>query len=225
MRILVVEDERNLAEAIVRVLQDQKYLAEAVSDGRAGLDYALSGQYDAVVLDVMLPGMNGFDLTAELRRQENATPVLMLTALDDVADRVRGLDAGADDYLTKPFATEELLARVRALTRRQGPVQLNELHFADLTLDLNALTLSCGKKQVRLSFKEFEVLRILMSNPGAIARKEDLIVRVWGTDSEAVDNNIEAYISFLRKKFFYLGSRVQIATQRRVGYHLEAETC
>ena len=225
LRILVVEDEKNLANSLVRLLEEQKYHAEAVQDGLSGLDYAASGQYDAVILDVMLPGMNGFQIASALRKQGNPVPILMLTARDEINDTVRGLDSGADDYLTKPFTTQELLARVRALLRRQGPVQMDELTFGDITLSLSSSTLHKGDKQVRLSRKEHDVLRFLMASPQCIISKEDLIVKVWGADSEAMDNNVEAYISFLRKKLFYLGSSVQITAQRRLGYLLEEGLC
>ena len=225
MRILVVEDEKNLAESLVRLLQGEKYQAEAVFDGAAGLDYALSGVYDAVVLDVMLPKMNGFQVASALRNKGNAIPILMLTARDDIPDKVRGLDSGADDYLTKPFTAEELLARVRALLRRQGSVQMEELAFGDIHLALNSCVLSGNGKQVRLSRREFEVMRLLLSHPGSILSKDELIMKVWGMDSEAVDNNVEAYISFLRKKLFFLESRVQINAQRRLGYVLEEGPC
>ena len=199
MRILIVEDEIRLAEALGQIMEENKYTADIVHDGEAGLDYALSGIYDVIVLDVMLPKRNGFDIVRELRAQKDQTPVLLLTAKDEVQDKVTGLDCGADDYLTKPFFTEELLARVRALSRRQGDVVLNELSFGDLTLNLSAYTLQCGAKSVRLGRKEFEVIRLLLSNPKIILSKETLLLKIWGSESEAEDNNVEAYISFLRK--------------------------
>ncbi len=226
MRILVVEDEKNLASALVKLLEGQQYAAEAVYDGQSGLDYARSGQYDALILDVMLPGLSGFQIASILREEGIDVPILMLTARDKVNDKVRGLDSGADDYLTKPFTTEELLARVRALLRRQGTVQMDAVIFGDITLSLGASTLSRQDKQVRLSRKEQEVMYILMSlPPGHIVSKDELIMKVWGADSEAVDNNVEAYISFLRKKLFYLDSAVQIIAQRRLGYLLEYSAC
>ena len=221
MRILIVEDEIRLAEALGQIMEENKYTADIVHDGEAGLDYALSGIYDVIVLDVMLPKRNGFDIVRELRAQKDQTPVLLLTAKDEVQDKVTGLDCGADDYLTKPFFTEELLARVRALSRRQGDVVLNELSFGDLTLNLSAYTLRCGAKSVRLGRKEFEVIRLLLSNPKIILSKETLLLKIWGSESEAEDNNVEAYISFLRKKLAFLHSTVQIATARKLGYHLE----
>ena len=202
-------------------MEEQKYSADVVFNGQDGLDYALSGQYDVIVLDVMLPKMNGFEVAHELRRQNVRTPVLMLTARDELSSKVTGLDSGADDYMTKPFAPEELLARVRALSRRQGDVQLDEAKVADLTLTLSSCDLLCGGKSVHLGFKEFEVMRLLMSAPRAVVPKEELFTRVWGADSDAEDNNVEAYISFLRKKLFYLGSHTSINTLRKVGYRLE----
>ncbi len=222
MRVLIVEDEFRLAEALGQIMAEQKYLADTVHDGINGLEYALSGQYDVIVLDVMLPGKNGFEVARELRKQGISTPVLMLTAREEIQDKVAGLDSGADDYMTKPFSPEELLARLRALSRRQGEVVLEELRFSDLVLNLSACTLHCGAKSVHLGFKEFEVLRLLMANAKAVLPKDELIARVWGLASSAEDNNVEAYISFLRKKIFYLGSGVNIATLRKVGYQLEA---
>ncbi len=221
MRILIVEDEIRLAEALGQIMAEQRYGADVVYDGEDGLAYALSGDYDVIVLDVMLPKRNGFEVVKELRANKLATPVLMLTARDEISDKVTGLDCGADDYMTKPFAPEELLARIRSLSRRQGDVVPEELTFADLTLSLSARTLSRGAKSVHLGYKEFEVLRLLMSNPRMVVPKEDLITKVWGTESGAEDNNVEAYISFLRKKFFFLGSEVSIGTVRKVGYRLE----
>jgi len=178
------------------------------------------------ILDVMLPGMNGFQVASALRKKGSAVPILMLTARDELMDKVRGLDSGADDYLTKPFTAEELLARVRALLRRQGSVQSGGPGlWGPSSVALNSCVLSTEKKQVRLSHREFEVMRQLMAHPGSILGKEELILKIWGADSEAVDNNVEAYVSFLRKKLFYLGSRVQISSQRRLGYLLEDGPC
>lgn len=221
MQVLVVEDEIRLAETLAQLLREQSYVVDVVHDGKDGLAYAESGQYDVIVLDVMLPGMDGFQVARTLRRKRYATPILMVTARGDVTDKVTGLDCGADDYMTKPFAPEELLARVRALTRRQGEVVLEELAFEDLRLELSAHVLKCGGKSVRLSPKEFEVLRLLMASRGGMVSKEMLIGKVWGMESDAEDNNAEAYISFLRKKLIYLESRAAIATMRKVGYRLE----
>ena len=221
MNILVVEDERNLADAICRILSDAGYNTEACYDGRSGLVSAESGLYDAVILDVMLPGMDGFELVHELRRKGNAVPVLMLTARTATTDKVEGLDSGADDYMTKPFEAPELLARLRALTRRQGEVVLDELAFADLTLDLATHDLRCDGRSVHLSGKEFEVLRMLMGSTSRVVSKQDLLTRVWGADGETSENSVEAYISFLRKKLAHLKSSVQITTLRMLGYRLE----
>ena len=221
MRVLIVEDEKRLAQALGQIMEEQRYNVDMVYDGQDGLDYGLSGQYDVIVLDVMLPKMDGFSVAKKLRENNISVPVLMLTARDEISDKVTGLDCGADDYMTKPFSPEELLARIRALSRRQGDVVMEDIHWADLTLKLSSRTLHCGAKSVSLGFKEFEVLKLLLANPKGIVSKEELIVKVWGSDSNAEDNNVEAYISFLRKKFFYLGSRAGIGTVRKVGYHLE----
>ena len=170
----------------------------------------------------MLPKLDGFEVAKRIRKEGKNTPILMLTAKSDVADKIHGLNIGADDYLTKPFQTEELIARIRALTRRQGTVVMDTLSFSDLILDLKNYSLSCCEKTVGLGFKEFEIMRILMSNPKQVIEKETIISKVWGLDSEATDNNIEAYISFLRKKLFYLGSKVNIGVKRKLGYFLEA---
>ncbi|WP_283609287.1 response regulator transcription factor [Faecalispora anaeroviscerum] len=223
MNILIVEDEVRLSEALAQIMTEQKYSVDVVHDGEDGLAYAESGLYDVVVLDVMLPKRSGFEVVRTLRGKKIATPVLLLTARDEISDKVTGLDCGADDYMTKPFSPEELLARVRALARRQGDVVLEEMTFSDITLNLSAYTLQCGAKSVHLGFKEFEVMRLLMGNPSMIVPKDDLITRVWGTESGAEDNNVEAYISFLRKKLFFLGSRVNIGTVRKVGYRLEED--
>lgn len=220
MKILIVEDEIRLAETLGQIMFEQKYNVDIVHDGESGLDYALNSTYDVIVLDVMLPRMNGFDVVRSIREQKNATPVILLTARDETVDKITGLDCGADDYMTKPFVPEELLARIRALSRRQGEVVFEELRFADLTLNISTYTLLCGVKSVHLGFKEFEVLKLLMGNPTMVFPKESIIDKVWGSDSDAEDNNVEAYISFLRKKFFFLGSKVAIGTVRKVGYHL-----
>ena len=229
MRILIVEDEVRLAEALAQIMAEQKYQVDQVHNGADGLDYALTAQYDVIVLDVMLPGENGFEMLPKLdglevaRRLRSAhvsTPILMLTARDEISDKVKGLDCGADDYMTKPFDTSELLARVRALTRRQGEVVSEELAFGDLSLHLSSHCLRRGDKSVRLGFKEFEVLRLLLQNAKLVTPKDDIIAKVWGLDSEAEDNNVEVYISFLRKKLSFLASQVSIGTVRKVGYFL-----
>ena len=221
MNVLVVEDERNLADAIVKILEDEGYNAEATYDGKAGLTCAKSGLYDAIVLDVMLPGMSGYDVVNKMRHAGVSTPVLMLTVRTSTEDKVRGLDSGADDYMTKPFEAPELLARLRALTRRRGDVVIDEIKFADIRLDLNTHDLSCAEKSVHLSGKEFEVLSILMGSSSRVVSKQDLLTRVWGTDGEASENSVEAYVSFIRKKLSHIGSKVQVTTLRMLGYRLE----
>lgn len=221
MKLLIVEDEVRLAEAIGQIMKEQHYQTDLVFNGKDGLYCGLSGEYDVIILDVMLPGENGFQIVEKLREAKIQTPILMLTARDNVSDKVTGLDKGADDYMTKPFVPEELLARIRALSRRQGEVIVEEMLFGDLRLNLSTNDLWCKTKSIHLGYKEFEVLRILMSNIGKIISKDTLINRVWGSDSDAEDNNVEAYISFLRKKFHFLGSKAEITTVRKVGYRLE----
>ena len=221
MRILIVEDEQRLAEALGQIMAEQRYLADLVYDGADGLDYALTGQYDAIILDVMLPKVDGFEVARRLRCAHISTPILMLTARDEMPDKIAGLDHGADGYMTKPFDIGELLARVRALTRRQGEVIGEQLTAGDLILELSTRCLRCGAKSVRLGFKEFDILRLLMQHSRSVVPKEDIISRVWGLESDAEDNNVEVYISFLRKKLTFLSSCVAIGTVRKVGYYLE----
>ncbi len=220
MKILIVEDDLRLARALAQILVESHHEVDIVGDGASGLEWAESGMYDVIILDVMLPKMDGFEVVAELRRENVSTPVLLLTARDAVSDKITGLDSGADDYMTKPFSPAELMAHLRMLTRRQGEVIFEKLDFADLTLNLDSLELSCGSKTIHLSVKEFSIAKILMTNPSQIASKELLIDKVWGMDSSAEGNNVEAYISFLRKKLKFLGSRAQIETIRKVGYRL-----
>ena len=223
MRILIVEDEVRLAEALGQIMEEQRYLADLTYNGPDGLEYALTGQYDVIVLDVMLPGMDGLEVARRIREGHISTPILMLTAREEVSDKVAGLDHGADDYMTKPFASEELLARIRALARRQGEVQTEVLSYADLILNLSTRCLQREEREVRLGFKEFEVLRILIAYPKMVVPKEEIILKVWGAESTAEDNNVEVYVSFLRKKLQFLASKVTIRTVRKVGYYLEVE--
>ncbi len=221
MRVLIVEDEKHLAEALGQLLAEQRYQTDIVYDGTDALDYALTGQYDAILLDVMLPGLDGLEVARRLREAHISTPILMLTAKDEVQDKIGGLDCGADDYMTKPFDAGELLARVRALTRRQGEVIGNCVTVDDLTLRLDVRCLMCGDDSVRLGFKEFEIMRLLLLSFPAVVPKDEIISKVWGLDSNAEDNNVEVYISFLRKKLSFLHSRLAIRTVRKVGYFLE----
>lgn len=223
MRVLIVEDEVHLADALGEIMKSNKFTADVVYDGEDGFDYAMSGNYDIIVMDVMMPKMNGFDVVKKMRQENNKTPVILLTAKDTTADIINGLDSGADDYLTKPFSKDELMARVRALLRRQGDVVLDTLKFGDVTLNLSTYTLECGAKSLHLGYKEFEVMRILMVNAKIVVSKDSLLSKIWGDDEDAWDNNVEAYISFLRKKLLYLGSKVNISTIRKVGYYLECK--
>lgn len=223
MRVLVVEDDVRLAQALGRILEENGYDTDIVHDGVAGRDWAASGLYDVVILDVMLPKLDGFSVVAELRRSAVSTPVLLLTARDAVPDKITGLDSGADDYMTKPFSPAELLAHLRALTRRQGEVVFETLAAGDLSLNLESFDLSCGAKSIHLSFKEFSLARVLLANPGQVVSKDLLIEKVWGVESSAEDNNVEAYVSFLRKKLAFLGSTTHIETLRKAGYRFVAD--
>ena len=225
MNVLIVEDEKRLADALREILTDQKYMVDVVYDGREGLAYAESGIYDCVILDVMLPSMNGFEIVAEMRKKNAKTPVLMLTAKDSISDKVKGLDSGADDYMTKPFSPDELLARMRVITRRKGEVILDEMRFCDFVLRLSVSELSNEEtgKSIHLNFKECEMLKVFMTRPEVIVSKEELITRVWGYDSDAGDNNVEAYISFLRKKLSFTESCAEIVSVKKLGYKLTAK--
>lgn len=220
MRVLIVEDEVRLAATLQDLLEINGYTADVCHDGESGLDNALSGIYDVILLDVMLPKMDGFTLLRHLRGANNATPVLMLTARDQVGDRVEGLDCGADYYLTKPFDMRELLACINALLRRQGG-QVDEVTFGNTALDLSSATLICTPNSIPLSSKEFDIMRALLQSGGRNLTKEVLLARVWGYDSDAVENNVEVYIGFLRKKLASIGSNIRIVARRRLGYHLE----
>ena len=222
MRVLIIEDEVRLASTLQDLLDMNGYTADVCHDGESGLDNALSGIYDVVLLDVMLPKMDGFTVLRNLRSAGNAVPVLMLTARSELSDRVEGLDCGADYYLTKPFEPKELLACIRALTRRQPELRSSDtVEFGDLKLDKSAFTLSCGNRQLRLSRKEFDMMELLMRNRDMVLTKETLLLKIWGYESDAEDNNVEVYVSFLRKKLDHLRAKVKIKTIRMVGYCLE----
>ena len=220
MRILIVEDELRLAEALGQIMAEQRYQADVVFDGADGLDYALTGQYDAIVLDVMLPKVDGFEVARRLRCAHVSTPILMLTARSGLEDRITGLNAGADYYLTKPFDTRELLACVNALLRRQG-AQVNQLTLGNTSLDLSTAALSCGADSIRLSAREFDIMRLLLQAGERNLSKAALLERVWGCDSAAVEAHVEVYVCFLRKTLASIGSNIRIETIRRLGYHLE----
>ena len=223
MRILIVEDEVRLARTLADLLKRQGYTADMCHDGISGLDNASSGIYDLILLDAMLPGKDGFTVLQELRGGGHTVPVLMLTARSDVTDKVHGLDSGADYYLTKPFEPQELLACIRLLLRRGGgDVRLDDaLSFGDLKLESGTFSLNCQERSVRLSRREYDLMELLMRNGGQIVTKEQLLLKVWGYDSDAEDNNVEVYISFLRRKLTHLRSAVRIKTTRMVGYCLE----
>ena len=222
MRVLIVEDEVRLASTLQDLLELNGYTADVCHDGEAGLDNALSAIYDVILLDVMLPKLDGFTVLRRLRAEGNATPVLRLTARSELSDRVEGLDCGADYYLTKPFEPKELLACIRALTRRQPELRNTDvLEYGDLKLIKNSFTLSCGDRSLRLSRKEFDMMELLMLNRELVITKENLLLKIWGYESDAEDNNVEVYVSFLRKKLEHLHSTVKIKTIRMVGYCLE----
>jgi len=222
MRILIIEDEARLASTLQDLLELNGYTADICHDGESGLDNALTGIYDIILLDVMLPKLDGFSVLQRLRTSGASTPVLMLTARSDVSDRVQGLDCGADYYLTKPFEPRELLACIRALTRRQPDLRNPDLlEYGDLKLDKNAFSLLCGERSVRLSRKEFDLMELLVLNRDLILNKETILLKLWGYESDAEDNNVEVYISFLRKKLSHIHSQVRIKTIRLVGYCLE----
>lgn len=222
MKILVIEDEKLLAQSIRAVLEQKGFTVETVYDGETGAQYAQLGIYDLLILDVMMPGMDGFQVAQALRASRCNTPILMLTARSGIDDRIQGLNAGADYYLTKPFDTRELLACVGALLRRQGN-QVDELTFGNTALDLGSGQLICGEKSVRLSAREFDVMRLLMQSGERILSKEIILARVWGYESNAVENHVEVYVGFLRKKLRSIGSDIRIEAIRRLGYHLEVE--
>lgn len=225
MKILIIEDEKILANTLKTLLESKGFEVEVVYDGEAGEEYAELGVYDLLIMDVMMPKMDGYTLAKSVRAKRCTTPILMLTAKSEVEDRIYGLNCGADYYLTKPFDTRELLACINALIRRQGN-QVNELTFGNTSLELDTCLLVCGGKSVRLSAREFDVMRHLLQAQGRNLPKEVILSRVWGFDSNAVENHVEVYVGFLRKKLASIGSNVRIEAIRRLGYHLEVdETC
>ena len=225
MKILIIEDEKLLADSLKALLEKKGFDVECVYDGESGAEYAETGVYDLLILDVMMPKMDGFEVARSVRAKRCGTPILMLTARSGLEDRVTGLDAGADDYLTKPFDSRELLACVNALLRRQGG-QVDELSLGNTALDLSSCTLICGENSVRLSAKEFDIMRFLLQSKDAVLSKEVILAKVWGYDSNAVENHVEVYVGFLRKKLAAIGSNVRIEAVRRLGYRLEVdESC
>ena len=220
MKVLIVEDEKLLADSIRSLLTKKGFEVDVAYDGESGLEYAELGIYDLVILDIMMPEMNGYEVAKRIRAKRLGTPILMLTAKSEVEDRITGLNSGADYYLTKPFDTRELLACINALLRRQG-AQVDEIRFGNTSLDLSMATLVCGANSIRLSAREFDIMRFLFQAGGKILSKETILAKVWGYDSDAVENHVEVYIGFLRKKLASIGSDVRIESKRRLGYHLE----
>lgn len=221
MKILVIEDEKLLADSICELLESKGFETEAVYDGKNGTEYAELGIYDLMILDVMMPEMDGYEVARRVRADRCGIPILMLTARSGIEDKIEGLNSGADYYLTKPFDSRELLACINALLRRQG-AQINELSYGNTSLDLESGKLIRGEKSVRLSAREFDVMRILMQSKENNVSKETLLTKVWGYDSNAVENHVEVYVGFLRKKLLSIGSDLRIEAIRRLGYHLEA---
>ena len=218
MKVLIVEDDIKLAQALGRILEESDYTVDMVHDGTTGRDWAVVGNYDAIILDVMMPGMDGYEVVREIRHANIDTPVLMLTARGSVSDKIAGLDHGADDYMTKPFSPAELMAHLRALMRRQGSVFFETVDAGDVSLKLDSHELVRNGKTIHLSKTEFALAKMLMSNKERILPKEMIIEKIWGIESNAADNNVEAYVSFLRKKLRYLESNARIETIRKVGY-------
>ena len=225
MRLLLIEDEKRMAQALCEILRQEKYEVDHFANGLDGLAAIESDIYDIIILDVMLPGMNGFDIAKKARQAGVKTPILMLTAKAELDDKVTGLDSGADDYLTKPFMTKELLARLRALGRRNINTADGTLCYGDISLDTNTSTLSCttNGQSVRLSEKEHRILEYLIANQGQILTREQLAVKIWGFDSEAEYNNVEVYMSFTRKKLNFVGAKAEIKAVRGIGYELRCD--
>ncbi len=221
MRLLIIEDEAGLRNGLKLTLEKQGYLVDTAENGEIGLEYALSPIYDAIVLDIMMPFLNGYEVLKHIRHKKIKTPVLMLSAKSEVDDKVTGLDIGADDYLTKPFDTKELIARIRVLTRRNNEINESLLIFADLTLNTQSKDLLCATKTVHLGAKEFQLLEVFFLNQTNVLSKELLFEKVWGIEDATDYNNVEVYISFIRKKLQFLGTQVQIKVIRNLGYRLE----
>ena len=222
MKILVIEDEKLLADSIQEMLERKGFQVECVYDGEAGAEYAALGIYDLLILDVMMPKLDGLEVARQVRRGRCNTPILILTARSEVADRIAGLNAGADYYLTKPFDSGELLASINALLRRQAG-QVNEMVFGNTSLDLATGTLLCDGNTVRLSAKEFDVMRLLLQSGKRNLSKSAILSRIWGLESNAVENYVEVYVAILRKKLSRIGSDVRIVSIRGLGYHLEVK--
>ena len=225
MRVLIVEDSVSLTDALESVLKREKFTVEVAHDGEEGVAYAETGVYDVILMDVMMPVKSGIEATRELRAKKVNTPIIMLTALSEESDKIAGLDCGADDYITKPFSMSELLARIRAVTRRKGDIIPEDgLSYGGVTLNLYTYMLSSGEKQIKLSKKEAEIVRYFFEKPSFVAQRDQLISKVWGFDSEFESNNLEVFISFLRKKLRFLDAKFTITPVRGVGYRLSEPT-
>ena len=225
MRLLLIEDEKRMAQALCEILRLEKYEVDHYADGVDGLAAIESNIYDIIILDVMLPGINGFTIAQKARQKGIRTPILMLTAKAELDDKVQGLDSGADDYLTKPFMTKELLARLRALVRRNINTEDGTLTYGDISLDIHAAMLSCTTNDqcVRLSDKEFHILEYFIANIGQILTREQLAVKIWGMNCDAEYNNVEVYMSFTRKKLAFVGAKTEIKAVRGIGYELRCD--
>jgi len=220
LRILIIEDESLLADSLKSLLTKKGFEVDVAYDGESGKEYAELGIYDLLILDIMLPKIDGYEIARKLRAKRLGMPILMLTAKSELEDRIYGLNCGADYYLTKPFDTRELMACINALLRRQGG-QVDEITYGNTSLDLSTAMLICGKNTIRLSAKEFDIMRLLIQAGEKILSKDLLLAKVWGYDSDAVENHVEVYIGFLRKKLASIGSNIRIEAVRRLGYHLE----
>lgn len=221
MKLLLAEDEEALSEAVVDILTYHKYIVDAVYNGEDAFDYAMYGDYDGIILDIMMPKRDGLDVLRELRQRGYKKPVLLLTAKSQVEDRIKGLDAGADDYLPKPFDMGELLARIRAMLRRQEEFHSNQLQFGDLKLDVESGTMSCGEESVVLPKQEYRLMEQLMLNHAVYLTSEDLLEKAWGYNSDADINSVWLYISYLRKRLSSIHAPVEIISRRNFGYRLE----
>ena len=224
MKVLIIDDEKQLVSALTAIFKNEKISIDYAYDGELGLEYALTGLYDVIILDIMLPKLNGFQVLSKIRAKGISTPILLLSAKSDVTDKIEGLQIGADDYLTKPFDSRELIARVKAMTRRKGEFTGDNLTFGNISLSLNSHKLSCMGKTISLGNKEFQILESLLRSTDRIFSKDMIIEKIWGYDSNAEYNNVEVYVSFIRKKLTSLGANVEIKVLRGVGYKLELKT-
>lgn len=221
MRLLLAEDEKELSKALVAILKHENYSVDAVYNGKEALDYIETGIYDGIILDIMMPEVDGLTVLRKMRENKNATPVLLLTAKSEIEDRVEGLDAGADDYLTKPFAARELVARIRAMLRRRTDTLTSSLAYGNAKLDTSRFEISTDKASARLANKEYQMLEMLMSNPGSIISQDKFMDKIWGFDSDTEQNIVWVYISYLRRKLNSIGANLEIKSHRNIGYSLE----